>query len=168
MLLHGEKIDLRPLKVDEIGEFYEWVTREPYWYGRYGDPIPTFEGFMSEWPIYYFDGSRPEKGRCFMILLKGEKIGEVNYHEIDSENGSAELDIILLKDFRGMGYGPDALKTLTDYLFAKMGAMKCIIEPIVLNERAVKAYEKTGFKLIEVITGDNFEMAHMEMLRVRP
>ena len=44
------------------------------------------------------------------------------------------------------GYGSDALKALINYLFENMNVRRCYIEPGEYNRRAIKAYEKAGFK----------------------
>ena len=46
------------------------------------------------------------------------------------------------------GYGSDALKALTKYLFENMNMRRCWIEPGEYNRRAIKAYEKAGFKRV--------------------
>jgi diamine N-acetyltransferase len=132
--------------------FYKWATQSnstSFWYGKlYGDRIPTYEEFIRDWKRYYFDGSKPEKGRCFMIFVGNKAIGEINYNEINRKNNSVELDIIIPEDInKGKGYGPDALKTLAKYLFQKMNVQVCIIEAIKQNPRAIRAYKKAGFKI---------------------
>jgi len=138
MILQGEKVILKPMTVDQIPIFYKWATQSEatsLWYGKpYGDNIPSFEEFIQDWKRYYFDGSQPEKGRCFMIFVGNKPIGEVNYNKINRENNSVELDIIIAEDIdKNKGYGSDALKTLTKYLFQKMNINFCWIEVVTKN-----------------------------------
>jgi len=119
MIIRGEKVILRPMTVDEIPIFYQWATQSeatPFMYGElYGDHVPTYEELMRDWKGYYFDGSKPEKGRCFIILVGNKAIGQVNYNEINRENNSVELDIFIAEDVdKGKGYGTDALRTLAN------------------------------------------------------
>ena len=66
----------------------------------------------------YFNGSQPEKGRCFVIMVSDRAIGQVDYNEINRADNSVELDIIIAVDTdKNEGYGSDALKTLAKYLF---------------------------------------------------
>ncbi len=46
----------------------------------------------------------------------------------------------------GKGYGTDALKTLAKYLFDNFDVSKVWIEARANNPRAIRAYEKAGFK----------------------
>lgn len=151
MRIQGEKVVLRPMTVEEMPLFYEWATQSDgteYWYGELaGGSIPTREKFFQGWKRHYFDGSEPEKGRCFAIFVDERAIGQVNYNVIDAVKRSVELDIIIADaDDMNKGYGSDALKALTQYLFENMNVQRCWIEPGEFNRRAIRAYEKAGFR----------------------
>ena len=168
MIIRGEKIVLRPMTVDEISVFYQWATQSeatPFWYGElYGDHAPTYEEFIRDWKGYYFDGSEPEKGRCFIILVGNKAIGQINYNEVNRESNSVELDIIIAEDVdKNKGYGPDALKTLVKYLFQNMNIQLCWIEAVTKNLRAIRAYEKAGFKTTKTFISDGVECNHVEL-----
>ena len=165
MIIRGEKVVLRPMTVGEIPIFYKWATQSdatPFWYddGR----IPTYEECTQDWKRYYFDGSEPEKGRCFVILVDNRAIGQVNYNEINRETNSVELDIIIAEDVdKNKGYGTDALKTLVNYLFQNMNIQLCWIEAVTKNTRAVRAYQKAGFKITKAFLSNGVECNHMEL-----
>jgi len=165
MIIQGEKAILRPMTADEISVFYKWATQSeatPFWYED--GHIPTYEEFIQDWGRYYFDGSEPEKGRCFIILVGDRAIGQINYNQINRENNSVELDIIIADDAdKNKGYGTDALKTLTRYLFQNMNVHLCWIEPITRNPRAIRTYEKAGFKTTKTFVSDGIECNHMEL-----
>ena len=168
MIIRGEKVVLRPMTVDEIPIFYQWATQSeatPFMYGElYGDHVPTYEELMRDWKGYYFDGSEPEKGRCFIILVGNKAIGQVNYNEINRKNNSVELDIFIAEDVdTGKGYGTDALKTLAKYLFQNMNIQLCEIMPITKNPRAIRAFEKAGFKTTKTFVKNGAEWVHMEL-----
>jgi len=168
MIIRGEKVALRPIMVDEIPIFYQWATESeaaPFWYGElYGDHVPTYQEFIQEWQRHYFDGSEPEKGKCFVILVGNKAIGEINYNEIDRENNSVELDIIIAEDRdKNKGYGTDALKTLTNYLFQNMKIQLCWLETIPQNPRAIRAYEKAAFKQTKTYAKNGIKWIRMEL-----
>ncbi|MDX2287098.1 MAG: GNAT family N-acetyltransferase [Bacteroidia bacterium] len=151
MILHGEHIFLRPMTIRERYLFFRWATRSdaaPFWYGDlYGDEPPSYFAFKADWQDYYFDGSRPEKGRCFAIMLAGKPIGQINYNEIENSDRSTELDILIASALhQGLGYGTEAIRLLTEYLFREMGVRRCRIEVVSRNPRAVRAYEKAGYR----------------------
>lgn len=85
-------------------------------------------------------------GRCFIIEVKGQAVGQINYNEVDQESKSVELDIWLSgSEQTGKGYGSAALQALCGYLKRKFGCKQFFIAPSRRNIRAVKAYEKAGF-----------------------
>ncbi|MBN2225094.1 MAG: GNAT family N-acetyltransferase [Deltaproteobacteria bacterium] len=150
----GRAVVLVPMTPADVPEFYRMATQSdsaPYWYGElYGDTAPTYDDFQIEYPAHYFDASAPRKGRCFFIAVGTRRIGTVAYNEIDERDGSTELDIIIACDTdTGRGYGPDALETLTGFLFDCMSVRRCFIVPIASNLRAIRAYEKAGFRRVK-------------------
>ena len=170
MILHGKKIKLQPMTIDDIPLFYKWATQSDatfYWYGElYRDKIPTYKNFLNDWEIYYFNGSNPEKGRCFLIIVNNKAIGQINYNEIDRNNNSVELDILISDDINtNKGYGSDALKTLINYLFKKMDVQKFFVECITKNPRAMRAYEKAGFVKTKSFVKNGIEWNRMECIR---
>ncbi|MCI4667531.1 MAG: GNAT family N-acetyltransferase [Bacteroidia bacterium] len=153
MELRGEKIVLRPMTLKGRYQFYRWATKSdaaPYWYGElYGDDVPSYVVFKHEFPDYYFDGSSIQKGRAFVIYKGDEKIGQINYNEIEERDHSVELDILIASQkYQNKGLGTDAIKTLLNYLFNKMAIRRCRIEVISKNPRAEKAFQKAGFAKI--------------------
>lgn len=169
MILKGNAVTLRPMTVEEIPLFFQWATQSdatPYWYGELqGDKIPSYEEFLKDWKIHYFDRSAPEKGRCFMILVDNDAIGQVNYNEIDRDDNSVELDIIIADDrHKNKGYGSDALRTLTRYLFREMDVQKCWIDVIKKNPRALKAYKKAGFKITKTFIDMGIECYRLKLI----
>lgn len=145
--MRGDKVTLRPFTENDPELFYHWATQSdatPFWYGKlYGDIVPSKEKFFSNWKSYYFDGSKPKLGRCFLILVKDIPIGQINYNKLDQN--STELDIVIgdSKNW-GKGYGSDAMKTLTNYLFDE-GVREVWVFVLKRNPRAIKMYEKAGF-----------------------
>jgi RimJ/RimL family protein N-acetyltransferase len=97
MILQGEKVKLRPMEVNEIPLFYQWATQSDaaiFWYGdgELSDyKIPSYQEFLEDWKSYYFDGSQPEKGRCFVILAGDRPIGQINYNQIERSDNSVEF-----------------------------------------------------------------------------
>ena len=156
------------MTVEEIPLFFEWATQSdaaPYWYGELsGDQVPTLEEFLKDWKRYYFDGSAPEKGRCFVILIDDTAIGQINYNEIDKRNNSVDLDILIAEDrYKNKGHGTDALQTLTRYLFLEMDIQTCWIDVAYKNPRAIRAYQKAGFKIIKKFVDTGIECLRLEL-----
>lgn len=166
MRLKGNIVMLEPMAKQEIPQFYYWAIRSPFWYGKYSDEkeIPTYDQFRKDWQDFYFDGSAPEKGRSFVIVTGERAVGQINYNKIDRNDQSVDLDIIIYQEKdRGKGYGPDALRTLCNYLFSEMGVKKCELATAVNNERAIESYKKAGFKAVGPTFSKGVEFLKMEL-----
>ena len=85
-------------------------------------------------------------GRCFVIEVNSEPIGQINHNKISDTDNSTELDIWLKSSkYINKGYGTDAIITLCNYLAKEFACRKFIISPSKRNSAAIRAYEKAGF-----------------------
>lgn len=109
------------------------------------NPIPTWVEFCADYQDFFFDGSRPEVGRSFIIEHNGKAIGHTNY-QIDTQQSFAELDI-WMRDSSccGHGWGTAALCLMCDLLHRTLGMREFILRPSARNARAIRSYEKAGF-----------------------
>ncbi|TMF74954.1 MAG: GNAT family N-acetyltransferase, partial [Chloroflexi bacterium] len=60
--------------------------------------------------------------------------------------GKGPIDISLRSPWQGKGLGPDAIRTLARFLIHQRGHHRLTIDPAAHNTRAIKAYERVGFK----------------------
>jgi GNAT superfamily N-acetyltransferase len=93
---------------------------------------------------------------CRMIEVDGRPVGYA--HAVDAtlwgdnlpdelEPGTWDLDLFVAsEDHRGLGVGQAALAQLAEEVFATTLAVAVCVFPSVRNERAVRAYEKAGFR----------------------
>jgi diamine N-acetyltransferase len=154
--LTGEKIKLRPATILDRENIFLWLTKSNLTKEMMGPPkypdskIPTWDEFINDFYEYYFNGSHPLKGQCFIIEHKGQEIGQINHNEINLIEKSADLDIWLNDEAHGgKGYGTEAIKVMCNYLNKEFGCRKILLSPSKRNLRAIKSYEKAGF----VMTG---------------
>ncbi len=169
MNLAGNQVLLRPMTLRERPKFFQWATRSdatPFWYGELsGDEVPSYVVFRTEWPDYYFTGSQPSKGRCFMIEYQSVPIGQINYNQINQDDLSTELDILIANhQHQGQGLGTEAIQLLTQYLFDHMKVRRCRIEVISQNPRAIRAYEKAGYQHTYAYIREGISWNVMEIL----
>lgn len=144
MNLQGEHVHLRPLEAGDTDGLLEILT----------DPE------ISEWwPGYDRDRVERELVRgadddevWLAIELDGRLIGLVGYYEQEEpEYRSAGLDVTLHPDFIGRGLGAEALRTLARWLFDERGHHRLTIDPAANNPRAIRCYERVGFKPVGVM-----------------
>ena len=85
----------------------------------------------------------------FSIISAAENraIGFISIKGINKTKASAELGIgIMEKEYRSQGYGTEALKLAANYTFNDLGLRLLGLTVFPTNQRAIKAYEKVGFR----------------------
>jgi RimJ/RimL family protein N-acetyltransferase len=95
----------------------------------------------------------------FTICQLGEErgIGNVTLRNLDRENGSAEVAIVIAaKSLQGRGYGTDAMNCVLDFGFGELRLERIYLHVFDYNERARRSYEKSGFKTDAVLRRARF------------
>ena len=163
--ISGKKIIIRPAVPEDRRPVFEWLTRSDLTHRMMGpptypdSPVPTWKEFINDYREHFFDGSDPYSGRCYIIQVKDEAIGQINHDRIHIEDYSTELDIWLKSSkYTHRGFGTDAILTLCNYLTTQYGCKIFKMAPSKRNTIAVRAYEKAGFIPAE----ENTVSAHSE------
>ncbi|MBK8027449.1 MAG: GNAT family N-acetyltransferase [Chloroflexi bacterium] len=74
-------------------------------------------------------------------------IGFVVLFNLKWRNQTAELAIgIGDRDYRGHGYGSDALRLILNYAFSELALRRVSLTVMDYNTAAIKAYERVGFQ----------------------
>lgn len=88
----------------------------------------------------------------YAIVLEGRIIGSIQSHEENEpEFRHAGIDLFLDPAYHGHGLGPEAIRTLARYLVDERGHHRLTIDPAAANERAIRAYEKVGFRKVGIL-----------------
>ncbi|MEW5933780.1 MAG: GNAT family protein [Bacillota bacterium] len=84
---------------------------------------------------------------AFAVLVPGGKrAGTVVYRNLSRRRRSAEIGIELYPEYRGCGLGPRAIRAFLGYLFDTMRLRRVWLRVLPDNERAIRCYEKCGFR----------------------
>jgi len=94
----------------------------------------------------YLGRRRPEV-ESFLVLEQGVPVGYAQYWSA----GAAErgLDMVLTSGARGRGLGPDAAGALVRHVCGTLGWARVTVDPAAANVRAVRAWEKAGFRHVD-------------------
>lgn len=99
-------------------------------------------------------------------------IGGCSINDVDWKNSVVTVGIFIgNKDYRGKGYGTDAMKVLMDFIFTQMNINKIRLIVYSYNKAALKCYEKCGFKIEGILRkeiyrdGKYFDKISMGILR---
>jgi aminoglycoside 6'-N-acetyltransferase len=136
--LTGERVLLRPL-AGEYAEPLRAIRRQPEvadWWG------PLEEDFPDEEPT----------AERFAVLEDERVVGMIQVtEETEPDYPNAEIDIFLAAESRGQGLGPDAITTLARHLIEERGHHRLVLSANVDNARAIRCYEKSGFRAVGTI-----------------
>lgn len=140
-VLSGTRVQLRPVKPSDEGALTRIFTDTEvarWWV----DPARSVQDSL------HLDDS--ESG--FIIELGDQSIGFIQcVEETDPMYEHAGIDIALHSDWQGKGLGPDAIRTLAQHLIEVRGHHRLTIDPAADNVRAIKAYERVGFKSVGIM-----------------
>ena len=115
------------------------------------------------------------KAIVFSIISTADEkaVGYVSIKGISEARGRAEVGIAIMdREYRGRGYGTEVLRQVVDYAFNELGLTLLGLTVFPSNHRAIRAYEKVGFRKVEVLedswllpSGEYTDMWVMELSR---
>ncbi len=87
-----------------------------------------------------------EGALVFSMLEKesGEFIGNVEL--MDVRDGVGELGIAVTAAKQDLGYGTEAVRAIAEYGMARLGLRRIFLKVYPENTRAIRVYEKCGFR----------------------
>lgn len=143
----GEKVRLREYRREDINirlsyindpEIEKLLVAETPYPVTLNEEEKWFESISAFKDTYRF---------AIETIEDSEYIGECSISNVDWKNSVAAVGIFIgKKKFWGKGYGKDAMKTLISFIFMQMNINKVRLNVYSFNERAIKCYEKCGFK----------------------
>ena len=104
---------------------------------------------------------------CYLVLLEEKPVAYIQTYKVNDwpefgnyvgyDDHTASIDLFVGDiDFMGKGFGSLMLnKFLKEIVFTKDEITACIIGPEPKNTRAIKAYEKVGFKYVKTVQVGN-------------
>jgi aminoglycoside 6'-N-acetyltransferase len=139
--LVGQRVVVRDIVADDL-EAIEAVMRSP--------------GVRVWWWDFDVDDFSPhlrEPGVTSLVIEHAhDVVGYIQYAEEESvQYYFAGIDIALRDESQGHGFGSDAIRTLARYLFDVRGHHRLTIDPALANERAIRCYERVGFRRVGVL-----------------
>src|SRR6266516_7419393 len=145
-VLRGERICLRRPTMADAARIFHWERDDEVW--RY-DPRRPFSNSLTEFLPTFERNYVQGNGRQFWFIIEDEHhipIGTITYFNLDYRAGQAEIGLGLGDKTRwGKGYGPEAIRTLVQYLFSLPAFVRIYAETARANQPARHAFAKAGF-----------------------
>jgi RimJ/RimL family protein N-acetyltransferase len=143
--LIGKKCYLSPIDVNDAEKYTEWLNDT--------EVLINLQLYSS---VISLENEKQllsnlSKEHCYSIVdMETDKlIGNCGFHEIDHINQTAEIGIFIGdKNYWNKEYGTEALSLLIDYGFRALNFHSIMLRVYEFNKRAIKSYEKIGFKQI--------------------
>lgn len=150
-MLEGEKVKLREYRKEDIPKAWEYFNDPDV--RRFLNPGIPFPLKLEDEEKWYEEQTSRKDTYNFAIVIKdtGEYIGGCGINSVDWKNRHACVGIFLGKPLWSKGYGTDAMKVLVNFIFSQMNINKVYLNVFSFNQRAIKSYEKCGFKVEGVL-----------------
>ena len=166
--LLGDRIYLSPRNSEDVELFTEWLNDfEITDYTDRSGILTTLAGEKK----YLEENASPEASFVIVTIEDNKMIGTVSLEDINSINRTATLGIFIGdKNYRDKGYGTEAIRLILEYGFKYMNLNNIKLDLMAFNTRALKCYEKCGFKeygrrrKCKFINGKYYDSISMDIL----
>lgn len=142
--LRGERVALRPPVVDDLDDLAR-IFQEPEvarWWPRF-DRTRIQEDLI---------GNEEPTEHVYAVVVGDVVAGIVQAaEEDDPDYRSVGIDIAIATRWHGSGVAVDAIRTLVHDLIDSRGHHHVTIDPAADNARAIRCYEKLGFKAVGIL-----------------
>jgi len=86
------------------------------------------------------------------IEVDGALAGMIQFgEETTPDYRHASIDLFVATAWQGRGVGPEAIRVVARHLFDERGHHRVTIDPALANTRAIRAYERVGFRRVGVM-----------------
>jgi RimJ/RimL family protein N-acetyltransferase len=146
-LLRGEKVWLRPLEERDLPAYVAGINDTEVG-GLAGYAAPQSVSQAKAWLDHVDEKAKKGEGFFFAVCELGDDrfVGTTWLKAVDYWHGSAELAIFMDRDHLGAGFGTDAQRALLTFAFTAVGLQRVWLTAYASNTRAIRSYEKLGFK----------------------
>jgi RimJ/RimL family protein N-acetyltransferase len=146
-LLRGERVWLRPLEERDLPAYVAGINDSEVG-GLAGYKAPMSLEQARGWLEFVNEKSKKGEGFFFAVCELGDDrfVGTTWLKEVDHWHSSGELAIYMDHEHIGAGYGTDAQRALLTFAFNAIGLNRVWLTAYASNSRAIRSYEKLGFK----------------------
>jgi ribosomal-protein-alanine N-acetyltransferase len=142
-VLRGDGVLLRPVEPSDHPLILAWQNDPEVWWWMDYERTFTLED------IHESEARALEEGHPFLIEgPPGRPIGRIGLNRFSERDATCSLYVFIGEsDAWGHGLGPDAIRTLLAWGFDTFGLHLVELWGLSTNARAMRAYEKIGFRV---------------------
>ncbi|HEX9121978.1 MAG TPA: GNAT family protein [Actinomycetota bacterium] len=140
-MIRGERVLLRPVEEADYSLIQAWQNHpEVWWWMDYEAPFSLRD-------IAETEARAREEGHPFIIEVGGRPIGRIGLNQFRRRDRICSLYVFIGEpDAWSSGLGPDAINALVSHAFDRMDLHMIELWSLGENERAIRAYERCGFR----------------------
>jgi len=146
-LFRGKLVRLAPSTRDDAEVFARWSQDADYLRNLDTDYARPFS---TESYIERFNPGRESPNSVVFHLRTLEDDRLIGFVAIDTIEWNNQVGLLAIgigePDYRGRGYGADALRLILRYAFDELNLHRVGLDVIANNAQAIQAYERVGFK----------------------
>jgi aminoglycoside 6'-N-acetyltransferase len=136
-VIRGERTVLRPATDDDLDLLVGWLA-DPEVY-RWWEGRPLSRDEVAD----MYTGRRRPEVEAFVVEADGVPVGYLQCWQGTETSGG--VDMFLVPEARGRGFGHDAARAASRFLLDRRGWTEVTVDPMVDNIRAIRAFERAGF-----------------------
>jgi diamine N-acetyltransferase len=148
-MILGKRVRLRAIDRKDLPLFVTWLN-DPEVRENISIYIPLSINQEEEWFNSMLKQPLEEQPLTIEVL-QGEEwsvVGNMSLFKLDLHNRSAEVGIFIGdKQYWGQGYGVDAMRLMQRHGFNHLNLNRIYLRVNETNQRGIRCYEKSGFKL---------------------
>ena len=163
--IKGNKVILREKRIEDAPDDYAWRVDEEL--ARLDATRPlrmSYEDFV-RYSNEELAHPSPWSNRIAVDTHDGKHIGNCMYYDIDLRRGETELGIMIDREHWNHGYGTDAVDTLLNHIFGTTTISRVYLHTLDWNQRARRAFAKSGFREVKPIRRNGLDFIQMEIWR---
>lgn len=145
IVARGGKTVIRWFQREDVDKRQAWPPHADPLYSH-NDPRPMSNRERDFWFL-----ERRSSGTYKMFAIDdfhGNLVGWLTLRNINLQLSTSVLGIALNPDWMDVGYGTDSLMAFLGYYFGDMGFREMRLDVAAFNGRAMRSYEKCGFRYI--------------------
>jgi aminoglycoside 6'-N-acetyltransferase len=136
-VIRGDRTFLRPATDDDLDLLVGWLGDPEVYRWWEGRPLSREE------VADVYTGRKKPEVEPFVVEADGVPVGYLQCWQGTETSGG--IDMFLVPEARGRGFGHDAARAASRFLLDRRGWTEVTVDPMVDNIRAIRAFERAGF-----------------------
>lgn len=137
------RFEFRPLMREDLPRLFEWHQRPhvlEWW-----DAYTSIDALRAD--------TLESDAHAFLAYADDAPIAYIQWYPCDQAGVVGIDQFIASPDSIGRGVGTDLVTQFVDFLFSDSTVRAVVVDPVPHNARAIRCYEKAGFRFVDAKEG---------------